>query len=73
MLVMSRYCDPDSSKVKRWGNKSKTLIDINCPAAVQEYNRSMGGVDLADIRSTEQPSNLKGAIWKSSFVVLILP
>ena len=46
-LVLS-YCDPDStSKVKRWDNKNKRYIDINCLTAVQEYNKSMGGIDLA--------------------------
>ena len=46
MQLISSYCDPDlTSKVKGWGNKSKTYIDIYCPTSVQEYNKSMGGVD----------------------------
>ena len=50
MQLISSYCDPDlTSKVKGWGNKSKTYIDIYCPTSVQEYNKSMGGVDLADM------------------------
>ena len=70
------YCDPDStSKVKRWDNKSKTYIDINCPTAVQEYNKSMEGVDLADTLFVLYRTTIKskGGIWKSSFIVLILP
>ena len=33
-----------TSKVKRWDNKSKIYIDIDYPTAVQEYNKSMGGL-----------------------------
>ena len=50
MQLISSYCDPDStSKVKRWDNKSKTYNDIDYPTAVQEYNKSVGGIDLADM------------------------
>ena len=50
MQLTSSYCDPDStSKVKRWDDKSKKYIDIDCPTAAQEYSKSVGGVDLADM------------------------
>ena len=36
--LISSYCDLDStSNVKRWDNKIKTYINIDCPTAVQEY------------------------------------
>ena len=32
----------------RWDKKEKKYIDIKCPNIVQQYNASMGGVDLLD-------------------------
>ena len=58
------YCDPDStSKVKRWDNKSKTYIDINCLTAVQEYNKSMEEVDLADTLFVLYRTTIKSKRW----------
>ncbi|KAL3251557.1 hypothetical protein MRX96_055080 [Rhipicephalus microplus] len=34
--------------VKRWDKKQNTHIPVDCPAIVQMYNMSMGGVDLLD-------------------------
>ena len=62
--LISSYCDLDSTiKVKRWDNTSKTYIDINCPAAVQEYNKSMGGVDLADMLFALYRTTIKSKRW----------
>ena len=62
--LMSSYCDPDSTiKVKRWDNTSKTYIDMNCPTAVQEYNKSMGGVDLADTLIALYRTTIKSKRW----------
>ena len=57
-------CAVDSTiKVKRWDNTSKTYIDINCPTAVQEYNKSMGGVDLADMLIALYRTTIKSKRW----------
>ena len=43
------YCDPEATvKVKQWDRQRQTYIKINCLTALQEYNKSMRGVDLAD-------------------------
>lgn len=48
--LISNHCDPEStSRVKRWDRENKKYIEISCPSVVQEYNKSMGRVDLADM------------------------
>ena len=67
--LISSYGDPDSTtKVKRWDNTSKTYIDINCPTAVQEYNKSMGGVDLADMLIARYRAAIKSKRWYLKFL-----
>ena len=62
--LISSYCDLDStSKVKRWDNKTKTYIDIDCPTAVQKYNKSMGGVDLTDMLIALYRTTIKSKRW----------
>ena len=36
-------------KVNRWSKSSQTRVDVQCPNVVGEYNKHMGGVDLADM------------------------
>ncbi|KRX69229.1 PiggyBac transposable element-derived protein 3 [Trichinella sp. T6] len=46
-LSTTYVCTQPVCKVKRWNKKQKTLVDLSCPAIVKEYNKYMGGVDLA--------------------------
>ncbi|KRZ75253.1 hypothetical protein T10_2640 [Trichinella papuae] len=46
-LSSTYACTQPVSKVKRWNKKEKTLVDMSYPAIVKEYNKYMGGVDLA--------------------------
>ncbi|KAK3782054.1 hypothetical protein RRG08_024554 [Elysia crispata] len=36
------------TKVKRYDKKQKSIISLECPAIVIEYNKFMGGIDLCD-------------------------
>ncbi|XP_004211012.1 piggyBac transposable element-derived protein 3 [Hydra vulgaris] len=62
--LISTYCDPLLvTKTKRWDRKYKTYIDIDCPSVVQEYNKSMGGVDLADMLISLYRTTIKTKRW----------
>ncbi|XP_065662880.1 piggyBac transposable element-derived protein 3-like [Hydra vulgaris] len=62
--LISTYCDPEFvSKIKRWDRKDKKYIEIDCPSTVQEYNKSMGGVDLADMLISLFRTTIKTRRW----------
>lgn len=49
--------------VKRYDRTSKTVIEIPRPFAIKEYNRYMGGVDMADRMIAHYPHGLKSKRW----------
>ena len=50
ILIGSNYAGVTRlSKLKCFGSKSKTFIEINCPDIIMEYNRLIGDVDLVDM------------------------
>lgn len=64
VLVVSNFCNIDSTiKVQRWDRSNKKHIDVNCPSVIQEYNKSMGGVDLADMLISLYRTSFKTKRW----------
>lgn len=51
------------TKVQRWDKVSKSFIEINRPFIVEQYNRSMGGVDLLDAFVAQYRFQLRSRRW----------
>lgn len=49
--------------IQRWDRKDKTRKDIQCPQIVKVYNKSMGGVDLADMLIALYRTEVKTRRW----------
>lgn len=49
VILCSSFCgELPKGKVQRFSKEEKKKIDVECPKAIGEYNRHMGGVDLMD-------------------------
>ena len=63
-LISNHCCNPqETNKIKRWDRGSQTYTEINCPTVVEEYNKSMGGVDLADMLISLYRTTIKTKRW----------
>ena len=49
--------------IDQWCNKSKVMKAFPCPKIVSTYNKSMGGVDLADMLMTLYHIDVKTRCW----------
>jgi hypothetical protein len=50
VTVASTYIGADLGEpVRRWSTEKKDYLQIPCPLMITEYNKFMGGVDLADM------------------------
>ncbi|XP_022823361.1 piggyBac transposable element-derived protein 3-like [Spodoptera litura] len=49
--------------IKRYCKDSKTKVDVQCPQIVKEYNKHMGGVDLADMLISLYRTPFKTRRW----------
>ena len=67
-MVGQQHC-PSCSKlywcrtIDQWCNKSKVMKAVPCPKIVSTYNKSMGGVDLADMLMTLYHIDVKPRCW----------
>jgi len=62
--LISNHCDPKkTTMIKRWDRSSRTYIEISCPTVVQDYNQSIGGVDLADMLISLYRTSFKTKRW----------
>ena len=62
--VITNFCDVNATtKVKRWDRSKKEYINIACPTVINEYNKSMGGVDLADMLISLYRTAFKTKRW----------
>ncbi len=61
-----------TAKVKRWEKSAKNHVDVSCPGMIIEYNKSMGGVDLADmlISIYQKVVKSKSVVFENSFPLL---
>ena len=64
VTLASTYVDPlPIQKVRRWDKASKSFTDINRPFIVDQYNRSMGGVDQLDAFVAQYRFQLRSKRW----------
>ena len=62
--LLSSYIGPESlTKVKRYDKRQKSMISVECPAVVIEYNKFMGGIDLHDSLSAFYRYYTKSRRW----------
>ena len=48
--LLSTFIGPElGAPVKRWSGKEKKMVEVQCPAIINQYNQHMGGVDLCDM------------------------
>ena len=48
--LLSTFIGPElGAPVKRWSGKEKKMVEVQCPAIINQYDQHMGGVDLCDM------------------------
>ena len=62
--MITNYCNLDSvGKVRQWDCQKRQFIEIDCPTVVEQYNKSMGGVDLSDMLIYLYRTPIKTKSW----------
>ena len=63
-----RKYNPKGLTVKRFDHKRKMHVQVECPNVVKRYNKSMGGVDLADMLIALYRTRIKTKRWYLSLI-----
>ena len=62
--ICATHCNFEAvENLRRWNRKSKKFIDIPCPTAIKDYNKSMGGVDLSAMLTVLYGAHFKTKRW----------
>ncbi|XP_026331157.1 piggyBac transposable element-derived protein 2-like, partial [Hyposmocoma kahamanoa] len=64
VTLVSTYVGTEPvEKIKRYCKEAKQKVEVNCPQVVKEYNKHMGGVDLADMLISLYRTPFKTRRW----------
>lgn len=64
VTLISSYVDSQPIEtIKRFSKESRTKVDVPCPQVVKQYNKNMGGVDLADMLISLYRTPFKSRRW----------
>ncbi|KAH9635591.1 hypothetical protein HF086_012260 [Spodoptera exigua] len=62
-LISSFVASEPVEKIRRYCKDAKCKIDVQCPQIVRQYNKHMGGVDLADMLISLYKTPFKSRRW----------
>lgn len=62
-LISSYVATEPVEKIKRYCKEAKGKVDVDCPQIVKEYNKHMGGMDLADMLISLYKTPFKTRRW----------
>lgn len=64
VTLMSTYAGPEPlGKARRWDKSKKEYINIDQPNIINEYNASMGGVDMLDVHLARCKFPIRTRCW----------
>lgn len=64
VTLVSSYDDAyPVENIKRFSKEAKSRVDVKCPKIVKDYNRHMGGVDLADMLIALYRTGIRSHRW----------
>lgn len=68
LMLSSVEAKDDEDTCQRWCKKEKKYITIKRPRSIRQYNKNMGGVDLADRLLAVCPNRYRTNKWTQRFI-----